>query len=57
MSTNPPTPGTGEPATFTMDRDGFIVARRPDGTILGKSNSIQVHLQFAILRRLEGAKP
>lgn len=51
---NPPPPGTGESAKFTMDHNGYVIATCQDGTLLGMSKSVEALLQFAILRQLEG---
>lgn len=51
---NYPPPGSGEPAKFELDHSGLVVASRPDGTVVGKSNSVEAHLHFAILRQLQG---
>lgn len=51
---NPPLPGAGDPARFTVDHNGYVVGTLADGTTLSRSASIEVHLLYAILRQLEG---
>lgn len=51
-----PVPGASEPATFKLDASGWVTAMLSDRTVF-KSQSVEAHLLYAILRQMEGKRP